>query len=52
MIPIIFAVSILLFPTQIASYFATPPGSDPNLVSGIAQDFGVDDGWRAFHGVV
>ncbi|CAN5819432.1 preprotein translocase subunit SecY [soil metagenome] len=27
-IPIIFAVSILLFPTQIASYFATPPGSD------------------------
>ncbi len=26
-IPIIFAVSILLFPTQIASYFATPPGS-------------------------
>ena len=25
-IPIIFAVSILLFPTQIASYFATPPG--------------------------
>ncbi len=27
-IPIIFAVSILLFPTQIASYFATPPGTD------------------------
>ena len=27
-IPIIFAVSILLFPTQIASYFATPPGRD------------------------
>jgi preprotein translocase subunit SecY len=26
-IPIIFAVSILLFPTQIASYFATPPGT-------------------------
>ena len=25
-IPIIFAVSILLFPTQIASYFATPAG--------------------------
>ena len=36
-IPIIFAVSILLFPTQIASYFATPPGSDPSLVSGIAD---------------
>ena len=30
-IPIIFAVSILLFPTQIASYFATPPGA-PSLV--------------------
>ena len=28
-IPIIFAVSILLFPTQIASYFATPPGTSP-----------------------
>ena len=26
-IPIIFAVSILLFPTQIASYFATPPNT-------------------------
>src|SRR3990172_7442932 len=32
-IPIIFAVSILLFPTQIASYFATPPGTDPTQVS-------------------
>ncbi len=28
-IPIIFAVSILLFPTQIASYFGTPPGTNP-----------------------
>jgi preprotein translocase subunit SecY len=28
-IPIIFAVSILLFPTQIASYFQTPAGTDP-----------------------
>src|SRR5688500_18032665 len=28
-IPIIFAVSILLFPTQIASYFATPANLDP-----------------------
>src|SRR3990172_3339863 len=32
-IPIIFAVSILLFPTQIASYFATPPGTDPGQIS-------------------
>jgi preprotein translocase subunit SecY len=32
-IPIIFAVSILLFPSQIASYFATPPGTDPASVT-------------------
>ena len=36
-IPIIFAVSILLFPTQIASYFATPPNAAPNLVNSIAD---------------
>ena len=36
-IPIIFAVSILLFPTQIASYFATPSGAEPNLVNSIAD---------------
>ena len=36
-IPIIFAVSILLFPTQIASYFATPPGAESNLVNSIAD---------------
>jgi preprotein translocase subunit SecY len=32
-IPIIFAVSILLFPTQIASYFASAPGSDPGSIT-------------------
>src|SRR3990170_4297462 len=36
-IPIIFAVSILLFPTQIASYFATPPNVAPSLVNSIAD---------------
>ena len=36
-IPIIFAVSILLFPTQIASYFATPPNAAPSLVNSIAD---------------
>jgi preprotein translocase subunit SecY len=36
-IPIIFAVSILLFPTQIASYFATPPNAEPSLVNAIAD---------------
>jgi preprotein translocase subunit SecY len=36
-IPIIFAVSILLFPTQIASYFATPPNAEPTFVNSIAD---------------
>ena len=36
-IPIIFAVSILLFPTQIASYFATPQNASPSLVNSIAD---------------
>ena len=37
-IPIIFAVSILLFPTQIASYFATPPGTeDPTQITLVNQ---------------
>jgi preprotein translocase subunit SecY len=36
-IPIIFAVSILLFPTQIASYFQTPVGGTPTLASQIAD---------------
>jgi preprotein translocase subunit SecY len=37
-IPIIFAVSILLFPTQIASYFATPPGTtDPTQITIVNQ---------------
>ncbi len=50
-IPIIFAVSILLFPTQIASYFATPPGVDPGsatLVNQIADgvvNFLHPEGW-------
>jgi len=32
-IPIIFAVSILLFPSQIASYFQAPPGTDPSQIT-------------------
>ena len=36
-IPIIFAVSILLFPTQIASYFATPAGTDPSQATLVNQ---------------
>jgi preprotein translocase subunit SecY len=36
-IPIIFAVSILLFPTQIASYFATPAGTPEGTATLINQ---------------
>jgi preprotein translocase subunit SecY len=38
-IPIIFAVSILLFPTQIASYFATPPGAEASSIANQIADF-------------
>jgi preprotein translocase subunit SecY len=38
-IPIIFAVSILLFPTQIASYFATPPGAETSSIANQIADF-------------
>jgi preprotein translocase subunit SecY len=38
-IPIIFAVSILLFPAQIASYFATPPGAEASSIVNQAADF-------------
>jgi preprotein translocase subunit SecY len=38
-IPIIFAVSILLFPTQIASYFATPPGAEASTIVNQIADF-------------
>jgi len=36
-IPIIFAVSILLFPTQIASYFATPPNTPEGAATIVNQ---------------
>jgi preprotein translocase subunit SecY len=44
-IPIIFAVSILLFPTQIASYFATPANTDPGTETLVNQ---VADGIVSF----
>src|SRR5688572_16193560 len=44
-IPIIFAVSILLFPTQIASYFATPLNAEPGQITLINQ---IADGIVAF----
>ncbi|MFC1952191.1 preprotein translocase subunit SecY [Chloroflexota bacterium] len=39
MIPLIFAVSIVVFPGMIASYFANPPGVDPNLANHIVNLF-------------
>jgi len=39
MIPLIFAMSLMLFPGIIASYFANPAGADPNLANHIMSLF-------------
>ena len=39
MIPLIFAMSVVMFPGMIASYFANPVGADPNLANSIANLF-------------
>ncbi len=39
MIPLIFAMSMVLFPSMIASYFANPPGADPNFANQIMNLF-------------
>jgi preprotein translocase subunit SecY len=39
MIPLIFAISLMIFPATIASYFASPQGQDPNLASKIMTWF-------------
>ena len=39
MIPLIFAMSLVLFPGMIASYFANPVGADPNLANHIQNLF-------------
>jgi preprotein translocase subunit SecY len=39
MIPLIFAMSIVMFPGMIASYFANPTGADPNLANHIMNLF-------------
>jgi preprotein translocase subunit SecY len=39
MIPLIFAMSLVLFPGMIASYFANPAGADPNLANHIQNLF-------------
>ncbi len=42
MIPLIFAISLLIFPATIASYFASPLGQDPNFASKIMTWFSPD----------
>ncbi len=39
MIPLIFAVSLVLFPNMVASYFANPSGSEPNIANFIMDLF-------------
>ena len=39
MIPLIFAMSIVMFPALIASYFANPVGAEPNLANNIMNLF-------------
>ncbi len=39
MIPLIFAMSMVLFPGMVASYFASPTGAEPNFANSIANWF-------------
>ena len=39
MIPIIFAMAVVIFPGTIASYFAAPAGQDPNIANAIQSLF-------------
>lgn len=39
MIPLIFAMSLVIFPGIVASYFANPAGADPNLANRIVDLF-------------
>ena len=39
MIPLIFAMSIVIFPGMVASYFANPTGAEPNLANHIMNLF-------------
>jgi preprotein translocase subunit SecY len=39
MIPLIFAMSIVMFPSMIASFFAAPAGAEPNLANSVVNLF-------------
>ncbi|MCL0041179.1 preprotein translocase subunit SecY [Dehalococcoidia bacterium] len=49
MIPIIFALAVLMFPATIASYFANPPGQDPNLANWIQAALDPVRGWWLYN---
>ncbi|MBN2462782.1 MAG: preprotein translocase subunit SecY [Dehalococcoidia bacterium] len=42
MIPLIFAMSLMIFPATIASYFVSPQGMDPNFADTIVRWFSPD----------
>jgi preprotein translocase subunit SecY len=42
MIPLIFSMSLVVFPGMIASYFMNPTGSDPNFANAIYNIFNAD----------
>ncbi|MBC8274815.1 MAG: preprotein translocase subunit SecY [Chloroflexi bacterium] len=42
MIPLIFAMALMIFPGTIASYFASPPGQPPNFANTIMTGFSPD----------
>jgi preprotein translocase subunit SecY len=45
MIPVIFAMAMLIFPGVVASYFAAAPGSDPNFANTIQNLFSSTSGF-------
>lgn len=50
MIPIIFAFAVIMFPATVASYFANPPGADPNFANLILDAFNPAGGyWWAYY---
>ncbi len=44
MIPLIFSMSLVVFPGMIASYFMNPSGTDPNIANAIYKIFSPDTG--------
>ncbi|MBT9163561.1 MAG: Protein translocase subunit SecY [Chloroflexi bacterium] len=50
MIPIIFAMAVIMFPPTIAAFFANPVGQDPNLANWIQDTFNPAGGiWWAYN---